>query len=510
MRSLLGRSEKWTWTPLLYALSAALCLCASGGALAADGVSVATVVVGKDSPSEAAAVRVGQIVRTGYQRNPRYSVLDLARFLDDADEAPAKQRLKAAEEALERGMSAYDAFDLEAALESLAEAVIAYEQALTALEDIEPVIDAYKFQGATYALTGDEKNAVVAFKRAFALDPAVSLDGGAFPDTVITLFEEARKEAEKTPTGAMTVYATPAAAAVWVDGRFRGASPIVIESLPQGRHYVRVERDGYLPYAAAVDVGRASEETVQATLRPTKKLSTFDDLAARMAGGSEPGARQLAETLKVDQLFWATVEAAGDNVTVNAFLTDGVGGQTLKKAQKAFVLSSPRFRTDLELWVAQTFRKGDVGTRVDPNKPKADPGGSLLPDAPVEPPTPANIVVGYVLLGGSAATALIWAGASAYWLYAWDVYRNQGKWFSNGEGIQNQTIPEVDQLRGALLISSIAGDIALVATGALIAGGVTLLIMGMNERASIEDLLSDNGLPGAAEGRMASLSEEAE
>ena len=449
-------------------------------------------------------------MRTGYLRNPRYSVLDLARFLDDADEAPAKKRLKAAELALERGTSAYDAFDLDAALESLAEAVIAYEQALTALEDVEPLIEAYKFQGATYALTGDEKNAKVAFGRAFALDPAASLDGGSFHDTVVALFVEAQKAAEKTPTGAMTVYATPAAAAVWVDGRFRGSSPLVVESLAEGRHYVRVERDGYLPFAAAVDVGRAQEETVQATLRPTKKLATFDELAARMATGSEPAARQLAETLKVDQLFWAHVESAGDNVTVNGVLTDGVGGQTLLKASKSFVLSSSRFRTDLELWVAQTFRKGDAGQQSDPKAVKVDPGGSLLPDAPVEPPTPANIVVGYVLLGGAGATALAWAGAGAYWFYAFDIYRNQGKWFSNGEGIPDQTNRETQSARSLLLVASVIGDVALVATGALVAGGITLLIIGMNEQASIEDLLSDATPEVRAFPRTASLLRDAE
>jgi tetratricopeptide (TPR) repeat protein len=466
---------------------------ASAAAAQDDGVSIAVVSVGKDSPSDSQAIVVGQIARQGFERNPKYSVLELEEVLEGGEAPAALRRRRQAEAALDRGKAAYDAFELAPALESLAEAVVGFEQALASLPDTSPVVEALKFQGAAYVLSGDTKNGLRAFERAFVLDAGMSVAANNFPENVVEVVEDARVASEGKPTGTMTVYAAPPAAEVWVDGRFRGSAPISIDNLPVGRHYVRVVRDGYAAFGTPVDVGRRTEETVQATLRPTAKFAEFDDLASRLKTGSEQGAAQLAAMLKVDQLLWTTVEAAGNDVTVTATLTDGVGGGVLTTATKTFVSSSQRYRSDLELWFAQSFRKaqgadapddtsGGTGTVTD--------GSSFLPDKPTEAPTSGLTIGGWVLTIGAVVPLGVGIGFGIYSLVPWDAYKNNGDLFGQ-PALPHQLHPSFDDVWNSFLVSSIVADVAYVVTGILVASGVTLLVLGANQEQEIEDVLAD-------------------
>lgn len=461
----------------------------------AEGVSIATVAVPKDSPSSSQAVVVGHIARQGFERNPRYSVLDLELLLENGEIPAAERRRRQAEQALERAKAAYEAFELSPALEAFAEAIVGYEQAVAALTRIDPLVEALRLQAAAYALSGDEKNARRSFEKLLALDPGATLSDPRIPESVQPVFAAAAERAQKKPTGTMTVYAAPAAAEVYVDGRFRGSAPLSIDNLPVGRHYVRVLRDGYQAFGSPVDIGARSEETVQATLRPTARLAEFDDLASRLAGGSEQGAAKLAASLKVDQLLWAVVEAAGDDVTVTAKLTDGVSGSVLASGTKTFVYNSPRFRGDLELWLAQTFRKsqGVVANRDDGGA-VGDGGSSFLPDKPVETPTNGKVVVGWTLVGITVVPLGVGVGFGIYSLYWWDVYKNEGKLFDNTP-LPDQLHPEVANVRNAYLITSGVADVGYVLAVASLATGITLLAVGMNEQAEIEDVLAEGEAP---------------
>jgi len=481
-----------------------LLACALGAfpTLAADGgLSMAVVVVGKDSPSASAAIVVGQIARQGFARNPRYSVLDVEASLNGGADGARLATLKRAADALERGQAAYDAFELDPALEALAESVVTYEQALGGLADAAPLVDALTFQGAAYALKGDVKNAKGAFTRAFVLNEAATLDGGRFPDTVQALFEEARQETSALATGALTIYAAPAAAEVWVDGGFRGSAPLTVSDLKVGRHYVRVVRDGYVTFGAAVDVKRGGEETVQATLRPTTSIASFEELRTRIAGNDPLAARELASMLKVDQLFVASVELAGKDVKVTGTLIDGVGGGSLAVANKAFAYEGARFRGDLEIWLAENFRK--EGSAVATSDGTTTGGQRYVTEQAVSPPTPGILIAGYVVTALTIVPVLVALISGVVALYEWDSYRNQGKVWAQiaggaPAGVPNQITASTNEGRLVLAflgISAILADLSWLVAGGTLATGITLIVVGVNQKAEIDDVLAHAPLP---------------
>jgi hypothetical protein len=339
-----------------------------GAALAeqGEGISIVSLAVARDSASAQQAVLVDHLVRQSFERNPRYSVLDLEGLL--AGETPPSERALVASglEKLQRGREMYDAFELEPALATLTEAVIALERGAGALLDVTPYLRALQLLGATHALKADRTAARSAFARALLVDRRATLEGSGFPPTVLELYEEARAQVGEAPPSTLSVYANPAAAEVYVDGVFRGSAPLTIDRLPAGRHLVRVYRAGYLSFGKVVELVPGSEETLQAALKPTAQAAQFEGLLRRAGPEAAQDAmggatKELGAWFKVDQLMLVQVTASGDDVTLQAALDDAAAGQRVHAATRTFAFSSPRFRANVEEFVLGEFRQAQLG-----------------------------------------------------------------------------------------------------------------------------------------------------
>jgi hypothetical protein len=85
--------------------------------------------------------------------------------------------------------------------------------------------------------------------------------------------------AESDESGALSVNSDPAGAAVFVDGRFAGQTPIGVPSLAAGDHRVRLVMDGYLENERIVTINTGKTETL--TVRLTARAQSS---AAQVAG----------------------------------------------------------------------------------------------------------------------------------------------------------------------------------------------------------------------------------
>ena len=72
--------------------------------------------------------------------------------------------------------------------------------------------------------------------------------------------------AEKAGPGGLNVQSRPAGARVFVNDRLAGTTPIAIPGLTAGSLTVRIELDGYLPWATTVRVGAGEQTRVAASL----------------------------------------------------------------------------------------------------------------------------------------------------------------------------------------------------------------------------------------------------
>ena len=66
--------------------------------------------------------------------------------------------------------------------------------------------------------------------------------------------------------GALTVDSRPQGAAVFIDGKLAGATPLRVPAVPAGEHAVRLEREGYRRWTASVRIVAAGQNRVTASL----------------------------------------------------------------------------------------------------------------------------------------------------------------------------------------------------------------------------------------------------
>ena len=460
------------------------------------GLSIATLSVPEDAISENQAMVIGQLVRQGFARNPRYSLLDLEGLLDDDASAVARQNLRRATDNLSRARVAYESFELDAALEILAEAIVAFEQSVAVIDDYEPYLEALKMQAATYELAGESRNARRVFERLLTLEPDTLVSDLIGAESVEGTFVKAQKRHARKKPGILTVYATPAAAEVWVDGRFRGSAPLSIDFLPAGRHFVRVYREGYQSYGTTIEVPSDGEETLQVSMRPAARFAEFDALVERLGRDDADAAREMTSFLRVEQLFWVRVSTAGDDVTLTGTLFNGISGTPIATGNKTFVFNSPRFRGDVELWVAQNFRRQQRSpqSRSTENEIAAEQGGDFLPDRPLEKPESPKVEVGWWFIRGSSVPFVVGVASGIYSLYWYDVYKNGGQIFGQSP-LPHQLHPQVPTAQTGYFASSLVADIGYALGAVSLLTGAVLVAIGTNEELAVEDVLAQRQSP---------------
>jgi len=375
-----------------------------------EGISIATFAVARDSASAQQAVVTEYLVRQSFQRNPRYSSLDVEAFLSGDDPLRAREQVQKGLELLDRGREMYDAFELAPALSTTTKAVLALERGAAALHDMGPYVNALLLLGATYSLKADKRNARNTFERALLVDRRATLQGGGYPPTVMEIFDEARDLVEGAPLASLSIYANPAAAEVYVDGIFRGSTPLTIDRLPAGRHVVRVFRSGYTSYGRVIELLDGAEETVQAALKPTPQAAQFESLLRRAGpeaaqDGMGPATQELGAWVKVDQLMLVQVTASGDDVTLQVAHYDAAGAQRLHAATRTFSFSSQRFRANVEEFIIGEFRQAQLGVASSSGTGQQIGSGY----APPRPDRPAH--PGFVWGGVSVGAAVLFLAA---------------------------------------------------------------------------------------------------
>jgi tetratricopeptide (TPR) repeat protein len=83
----------------------------------------------------------------------------------------------------------------------------------------------------------------------------------------------------KPKYGGLVIKTTPAGAAIMVDGKQRGTSPVTLGDLKSGGHHIKAFKDGFEEFVQEVEVMPYSTENVHLTLKPLIANLTNEQLA---------------------------------------------------------------------------------------------------------------------------------------------------------------------------------------------------------------------------------------
>ena len=452
-------------------------------ALAAPRISV--IVRGVGAGSDKAAAIAATYAHETFAQDARYEWVELGVVLGDPAHARAELAFAEAEKLVQKGRAAYEEFELDKASKVLKDALVRYQRHAGHLRAYEKLAEVHMLLGAIYSLEGQQKNATASMQNAYVAYPAIEPDPRLYNPTMRELFEWSVQELKRNASGSVAVTSTPSYARVYVDGAFRGVTPVVVPKLGSGPHQLKLVKDGFRNFGRIVRVKPGRERDEAANLKPTNLFDNFDGLTEAAIESIEgireddlpdslpQAVEELGSFLDSDMLLLVAVRLDGDRVRVQAAQVDL--NATVPREQWP-ALGSQVFAYDSGI---ETYER-ELGILFETSfseeamkRPVATAsGGSVHQDVGSASPCwgmscgTFKSATTWTLAGVGAALA---GTGTAFWMMAkadHDTYRgDQAPYQSSEEAVSLRSSGESSALLGDIMVTT--GVVALVSSAAL-------------------------------------------
>jgi PEGA domain len=234
---------------------------------------------------------------------------------------PAAAALAGARERLDSARQAYTEFEYDRALAELD----AIDRLLLDREPAPPLVallvERHLLAGLVHEGRRRPADARRSFRMVHHLDPERrSLDPGEYRPQTVALYEKAVTSDDRASVRVVT---QPAGARIWLDGRALGETPLDLERMSAGAHWVVAVAPGHRPRGATVDLDPDARASTPLSLalekRPAAERAAEQRRALMAAGDGErrSAAAQLARTAGVDLLV--LVRARGGRIEAVVF-----------------------------------------------------------------------------------------------------------------------------------------------------------------------------------------------
>ncbi len=436
---------------------------------------VAVVVRGVGAGSDKAAGFVSHYLTEIVGQDARYDVVELSDALGGGNAERAKRAFEVAEEMVQKGRNAYETLDLDPAIEYLNTALTKYERHAAEVQEIKKVAEVLMLLGATHILRGEEQTGAKRLAQAIAIYPDIEPDPRIFNPGMRQVFQDAADRLGRRPQGTLSITSNPSYARVYMDGAFVGVTPLAVDKITEGRHFIRLAKAGYADWGRVIDVIGQVEATDVATLKATDNFEELDALveaALPSVPGKEVGDpvgevfRQLGVLLGVESLLLTEVRLDGERVRARAILVDVNEAKVQRSGSQTFSYDSrpDTYRREiLALWQAG-FGDGTAVALGDDGAGGEDPSSVHAAGGECYGMSCSKFKTVVLAVGaGSGALLGLLGGLLDYLAYV----------DHNNYRQTPQTSPEAESLRKSGITKSIIGDVLLglgVATAAASVG----------------------------------------
>jgi hypothetical protein len=212
--------------------------------------------------------------------------------------------------------------------------------------------------GVSSFMNGKTDKGKELIKRSLLLYPAQSAREYAYTVDTRNMYEFAKRQRDDLARGSIEVRSTPDGAEVFVDGGFKGYTPITIPEMAAGSHLVEVVKDGYLRWSTAALVPEGGRVPTEAVLTTSPNRAQLDSALSgvKKAMGKNSRFQSAARDLM-------TVTKAGEALVLNAslgatgFVLEGhfmdLAGQV--KTVKKTIARDANFYSNIEKFLADTL-----------------------------------------------------------------------------------------------------------------------------------------------------------
>ncbi|MEE2903500.1 MAG: PEGA domain-containing protein [Myxococcota bacterium] len=325
----------------------------------AERTSVGAFAVAKDASGNKSAAALNALLRAKIKSLDSFLLIEPNEALSNDKRSAFEAYLDRAREAFADAREAYDAMALDQAIARFGQSVNLYKQVGPLLGDLSEFKKVLSFYGAALALRGSADESKAVFKELLTLDANYELTG--FNPLVTKVFNTAIEAEEKLERGQVEIYSTPANAAVFINGVFRGVSPLLVDQLAIGTHFVRIEKNGYEAYGGPLEITNQQSLTSQTRLRSIKNGQMFRDLVSRAGrsvtkGGMDGKLRELARTLLCDVLVVVSVTQSGSDISLNGGVYDRKSAKRIANEQGIIAYRPQNFAREVNVYLGRLLK----------------------------------------------------------------------------------------------------------------------------------------------------------
>lgn len=497
-------------------LLALIALGASAAHAAPEIRATAVFSLGKDASGQKAAAMADALLRARVDAARNLRLIEPGRVLSGDPRTREEETLERARAALADGRRAYDALALDDAIARLGQAVSLYQQTGPLLGDLGELRTALTYLAASLVLRGSADEAESTFVELLTVDPSHTLVG--FPPTVERVFERAAARIDATASGGVEIYSTPPYAGVYLDGRFEGVTPLVLEDVVAGTHYLRLEKLGYTIHGAPLQIAPKQRITSQTRLASLTRGAELRDLAARSvdevtSAGMGGHTRELARQLVADSVIFVTVTQSGRDAAFVGAVFDARAGERVATERVVLSADAATFTDRLGRYLdrlvssaesgvpspgatagAPAPEGGAFGLGAAPSQGTGEVSGTPRVGTPapsgvlVEPrrerPTPPELYLGWTLVGVGGVAVVTGVVFGILTLDKHADFRDT-----------TQLSPELGDIRDEGKTFATTADILFASGGALLVGGITTVLVSEMTRSSPAQTLEGSVIP---------------
>lgn len=273
---------------------------------------VGVLLVPMDKGAESQQVRLEQFVLEALGEFQGLQVKSTKELFGLPPDDDAESSLKRAETGFKESKDAFEAKAYEDAERKLRATVKEFSRAAAAMSRCAHLCDAIAMYAAVLQQRGEVEEAKITLLDLLALAPTHELDRKKFPQEFLTLRAQVATSRNAQLRGQATVKSKPAGGAVFLDGEMVGYTPVTLQTLPVGKHLVRVERPGFKQWGTVLEVTPEDGEVV-AELAVTPGYKAYDAVMDKLAseatkdkGGATMGT--LSKSLGLDRALVGVVK----------------------------------------------------------------------------------------------------------------------------------------------------------------------------------------------------------
>ncbi|MFN7133127.1 MAG: PEGA domain-containing protein, partial [Myxococcales bacterium] len=195
------------------------------------------LLIPQDNGAWAPAVKFTEYLESSVDKNSAYTLRGNDKILGDATPTDAMELRKKLSARMAEAKKLFASGSLDDAEAIFREVIGGFDRAAAAYEKCSDFCDAHAYLSSTQLMKGEEEVARETLRALLAIDMGYRFEGPGFGQNFQIMYRAVRAAVQKEGLlGAMNVRTSPAGARVYLDGSFKGYSPMQLERVPVGKH----------------------------------------------------------------------------------------------------------------------------------------------------------------------------------------------------------------------------------------------------------------------------------